>query len=236
MKEKSSQNTLPSDSLNFYVLTSVSTSLPTSCIFLGSSRRLQAKLLKPNANGQLLTSLGRRSSVVSTSVSVTRRNSGVSLALSRKDEKVSTVTSVKEEKITEKCDDKDLSLKDTKEVKQAERKSPEIQVIPLLSPETTQQTAQERKLLPQRSRSSKRLLSSKQPPKSAGTKPVPLDAISCISDYSILSNIEFAPRPRTTAGKNGHKEAGTSLLTSKSLKDFTNSPEGKTAGFLYVIH
>ena len=143
---------------------------------------------------------------------------------------------MKEEKITEKCDDKDLSLKDTKEVKQAERKSPEIQVIPLLSPETTQQTAQERKLLPQRSRSSKRLLSSKQPPKSAGTKPVPLDAISCISDYSILSNIEFAPRPRTTAGKNGHKEAGTSLLTSKSLKDFTNSPEGKTAGFLYFIH
>ena len=148
----------------------------------------------------------------------------MSLALSRKDDKMSVVTVEKEEKSNEKGEEKDLSRKDTKVDKKDERKISEIQVIPLLSPETVQ-PAQEGKLLPQRSRNSKRLLSSKQPPKSAGKKRVPLDAISCISDYSVLSNIEFAPQ-RTSLGKNGRQE-GTTLLTSKTLKDFTNSPEGK---------
>lgn len=142
--------------------------------------------------------------------------------MSRKDDKMSTVTEGKEEKTAE----KDLTPKKTNVDKKSERKSSEIQVIPLLSPETLQ-TPQEGKLLPQRSRGSKRLLSNKQPPRSAGKKRVPLDAISCISDYSVLSNIEFAPR-RTSAGKHGRQE-GTSMLTSKSLKDFTNSPEGKAS-------
>jgi len=194
-------------------------------ILLGSSRRLQAKLLKRNAGGQRSASV-RRSSVISSSLSVPRRNSGVSLALSRKDDKMSIVTLGKEEKSLGKEVENDLTQKDTKMEKKSERKSSEIQVIPLLSPDTLQ-TAQEKKLLPQRSRNSTRLLSNKQPPKSAGKKRVPLDAISCISDYSILSNIEFAPR-KAPAGKQGGQE-GTSLLTSKSLKDFTNSPEGKSS-------
>lgn len=187
----------------------------------GSSRRLQAKLLKRNAGGQLSPSVVRRGS---SSLSVPRRNSAESLALSHKDDKMSTITVGKEEKSLEKGEENDFTSKDTNIEKKSERKISEIQVIPLLSPETPQ-VNQARKLLPQRSRSSKRLLSNKQLPKSAGKKRVPLDAISCISDYSVLSNIEFAPR-KSSAGKRGQQE-GTSLLTSKLLKDFTNSPEGE---------
>ena len=150
-----------------------------------------------------------------------RRNSA---EISRKDDKMSTITIGKEEKSLEKGEENNLTSNDTNLDKKSDRKFSEIQVIPLLSPETPQAN-QARKLLPQRSRSTKRLLSNKQPPKSAGKKRVPLDAISCISDYSVLSNIEFAPR-KSSAGKRGQQE-GTSLLTSKSLKDFTNSPEGK---------
>jgi len=155
---------------------------------------------------------------------VTRRNSGVSLALSRKDDKVSMATMGKDEKGLEKGEDKIPALKDTQVEQKNDRKSSEIQVIPIASPETLQ-PLNEGKLLPQRSRSSKRLLPGKQPPKSAKEKRVPLDAISCISDYSVLSSIDFQPR-NTPSGKQSH-QGGTSLLTSKSLKDFTNSPEGK---------
>ena len=193
---------------------------------LGSSRRLQAKLgnLKKHTHGQMSPSLARRGSAVSTVVSITRRNSGVSLALSRKDEKMSVATVSKDDKGVEKGEEKVTVLKDTQEEKINQGKSSEIQVIPIASPETPQ-PHNEGKLLPQRSRSSRRLLPGKQPPKSAGKKRVPLDAISCISDYSVLSNIEFQPRV-TPLGKDG-QQGGTSLLTSKSLKDFTNSPEGK---------
>ena len=115
--------------------------------------------------------------------------------------------------------------KDEKGLRQKnERKSSEIQVIPFASPEPLQ-PLNEGKLLPQRPRSSKRLLPGKQPPKSAAKKGVPLDAISCISDYSVLSNIDFQPR-NTPPGKQS-SQGGTSLLTSKSLMDFTNSPEGE---------
>lgn len=191
----------------------------------GSSRRLQAKLgnLKKHTHGQMSPSLARRGSAVSTVVSITRRNSGVSLALSRKDEKMSVATVSKDDKGVEKGEEKVTVLKDTQEEKINQGKSSEIQVIHIASPETPQ-PHNEGKLLPQRSRSSRRLLPGKQPPKSAGKKRVPLDAISCISDYSVLSNIEFQPRV-TPLGKDG-QQGGTSLLTSKSLKDFTNSPEG----------
>ncbi|RMX53678.1 hypothetical protein pdam_00000335, partial [Pocillopora damicornis] len=191
----------------------------------GSSRRLQAKLgnRKKHTHGQMSPSLARRGSAVSTVVSITRRNSGVSLALSRKDEKMSVATVSKDDKGVEKGEEKVTVLKDTQEEKINQGKSSEIQVIHIASPETPQ-PHNEGKLLPQRSRSSRRLLPGKQPPKSAGKKRVPLDAISCISDYSVLSNIEFQPRV-TPLGKDG-QQGGTSLLTSKSLKDFTNSPEG----------
>lgn len=177
--------------------------------------------MKKNAVGQLSPSLVRRGSAVSTTQSaVTRRNSGVSLVLSRKDDKMSIATMGKDEKGEEKVP----ASKDTQVEQKNERKSSEIQVIPVASPETLQ-PLNEGKLLPQRPRSSKRLLSGKQSPKSAGKKRVPLDAISCISDYSVLSNIDFQPR-NTPSGKHS-RQGGTSLLTSKSLKDFTNSPEGK---------
>ena len=130
----------------------------------------------------------------------------------------------KDEKGLEKGEDKIPALKDTQVEHKNDRKSSEIQVILIASPETLQ-PLNEGKLLPQRSRSSKRLLPGKQPPKSAKEKRVPLDAISCISDYSVLSSIDFQPR-NTPSGKQSH-QGGTSLLTSKSLKDFTNSPEGK---------
>lgn len=181
--------------------------------------------MKKNVVGQLSPTLVRRGSgVSSTQSAITRRNSGVSLALSRKDEKMSMATMGKDEKGLEKGEEKIPALKDTQVEQKNERKSSEIQVIPIASPETLQ-PLNEGKLLPQRSSSSKRLLPGKQPPKSAGKKRVPLDAISCISDYSVLSNIDFQPR-NTPSGKQSHQE-GTSLLTSKSLKDFTNSPEGK---------
>lgn len=137
---------------------------------------------------------------------------------------MSVATMSKEEKGAEKGEEKVSPLKNAQVEKKSEGQSSEIQVIPIASPETIQ-PHNEGKLLPQRSRSSKRLLPGKQPPKSAGKKRVPLDAISCISDYSVLSNIEFQPRV-APSGKQG-RQGGTSLLTSKSLKDFTNSPEGK---------
>ena len=166
--------------------------------------------MKTNAAGQLSPSLVRRGSGVSTTPSaVTRRNSGVSVALTRKDEKKGEVPALKDSQVEQKN----------------EWKNSEIQVIPLPSPETLQ-PLNEGKLLPQRSRSSNRLLHGRQPPKSAGKKLVPLDAISCISDYSVLSNIDFQPR-NSPSGKLS-RQGGTTLLTSKSLKDFTNSPEGKT--------
>lgn len=196
-------------------------SSPLQFVFSGSSRRLQAKLLKRNVNGQLSPTVATRSSLISSSPSVQRQNSGVSLPLSRKDDKMSTITAGQEEKGVEKGEENELVPNDTSVDKKHKRKSSEIQVIPLLSPETDQG----KKLLPQRSRSSKRLLSNKQPSKSADKKRVPLDSISCISDYSALSNFEFTPR-NSSAGKKDQQE-GTSPLTSKSLKDFTNSPEGR---------
>ncbi|KAL9980558.1 hypothetical protein ACROYT_G009160 [Oculina patagonica] len=193
----------------------------------GSSRILQAKLggLRKSTHGQQAPTLVRRGSGVSIAQSAVtaRRNSGVSLAMSRKDDKMSIATVGKDEKGLEKGEEKVTVSKDTQVEQKNERKSSEIQVIPIASPETLQ-PPKEGKLLPQRSRSSKRVLSGKQPPKSAGKKRVPLDAISCISDYSVLSNVEFQPRT-TPSGKNS-RQGGTSLLTSKSLKDFTNSPEG----------
>lgn len=191
----------------------------------GSSKRLQAKLgnLKKNTHGQVSPSSARRGSAVSTVVSVTRRNSGVSLTLSRKDDKMSMTTVSKDDKGVAKGEEKITLPKDSQEEKKNQGTSSEIQVIPITSPDTLQPHS-EGKLLPQRSRNSRRLLLGKQLPKSTGKKRVPLDAISCISDYSVLSNIEFQPRV-TSPGKHG-QPGGTSLLTSKSLKDFTNSPEG----------
>ena len=176
--------------------------------------------MKKNAVGQLSPSLVRRGSGGSTTqTAVPRRNSVVSLALSRKDDKTTIATMGK--------DEKGLGQKN-------ERKSSEIQVIPIASPEPVQ-PLNEGKLLPQRPRSSKRLLPGKPPPKFVPKKGVPLDAISCISDYSVLSNIDFQPR-NTPPGKQS-RQGGTSLLTSKSLKDFTNSPEGKLrSAQCYSVH
>ena len=181
--------------------------------------------MKKKAVGQLSPSLVKRGSGLSTTQSaVTRPNSGVSLALSRKHEKTNVTTMGKDEKGLEKGEGKVPAFKDTEVEQKNERKSFEIQVIPIASPEPLQ-PLNEGKLLSQRPRSSKRLLPGKQPPKFAGKKGVPLDAISCISDYSVLSNIDFQPR-NTPSGKQS-RQGGTSLLTSQSLKDFTNSPEGK---------
>ena len=70
-----------------------------------------------------------------------------------------------------------------------ERKIAEIQVFPLVSPETLEND-QGRKLLAQRSRSRKQLLPSAQATKITNVKKlVPLDAISCISDYSNMNNV-----------------------------------------------
>lgn len=143
--------------------------------------------------------------------------------MSRREDKISITTTGKDEKCVEKGEEKIPASKDAQAEKKSDGLSSEIQVIPTTE---TIHPLNEGKLLPQRSRSSKRLFSDKQPPKSAGKKRVPLDAISCISDYSILSNIEF--QPRSTPSRKHGGQGGTSLLTSKSLKDFTNSPEGKT--------
>lgn len=181
--------------------------------------------MKKNAVGQLSPALVKRGSGVSaTQSAVTRPYSGVSLALSRKDEKTSIAMMFKDEKALDKGVRKVTALKDTQVDQKNERKSSEIQVIPMASPEPLQ-PLNEGKLLLQRPRSSKRLLPGKQPSKSAGKKGVPLDAISCISDYSVLSNIDF--QPRNTPSWKQSRQGGTSLLTFKSLKDFTNSPEGK---------
>ena len=176
--------------------------------------------MKKNAVGQLSPSLVRRGSGGSTTqTAVPRRNSVVSLALSRKDDKTTIATMGK--------DEKGLGQKN-------ERKSSEIQVIPIASPEPVQ-PLNEGKLLPQRPRSSKRLLPGKPPPKFVPKKGVPLDAISCISDYTVLSNIDCQPR-NTPPGKQS-RQGGTALLTSKSLKDFTNSPEGKLrSAQCYSVH
>ena len=53
---------------------------------------------------------------------------------------------------------------------------------------------------------------------------VPLDAISCISDYSAISNIDYV---RKKSHSKTVRAGKTAALTSKSLKDFTNSPEGE---------
>ena len=165
--------------------------------------------------GQLSPSLARRGSAISSSLSLPRRDSGESLALSRKDDKMSTSGKVK---ITvEKREE--LSPKHANVEMKNERNISEIQVFP--------ETLQNNKLLPQRPRTPKQQLPNTQIAKSATTnkKLVSLDAVSCISDYSILSNVEFASR-KTATEKKRHQE-GTSPLTFKSLKDFTNSPEGK---------
>ena len=57
---------------------------------------------------------------------------------------------------------------------------------------------------------------------------VPLDAISCISDYSAISNIDYMPKKSHSKTVRAGK---TLALTSKSLKDFTNSPEGNVSHF-----
>lgn len=180
----------------------------------GSSRKNQAKLLKRTMGGQLSPSLARHGSAISSSLSLPRRYSGESLALSRKDDKMSTSGKVK---ITvEKREE--LSPKHANVEMKNERNISEIQVFP--------ETLQNNKLLPQRPRTPKQQLPNTQIAKSATTnkKLVSLDAVSCISDYSILSNVEFASR-KTATEKKRHQE-GTSPLTFKSLKDFTNSPEG----------
>ena len=122
---------------------------------------------------------------------------------------------------------KDVSSKDIVVDKKSGRKTSEIQVIPIAPSEIQEPIETDRwqnKLLPQRTRSSKRLLTTKQQPTSAGKKRVPLDAISCVSDYSVFSNIELVPR--TVSLRKHGRQDDVSLLTSKSLRDFTNSPEG----------
>ena len=195
-------------------------SLYSDVNFSGSSRILQARIgsTKKNAAGQVSPTLVRRGSGVS------RSGSCVSVALSGKDDKMSIATMGKDEKGLERVKEKIPALKDAKVEQKNEKKSSEIQVIPVASPEILQ-PLNEGKLLPQRSRSSNRLVPGKQPPKSAVKKRVPLDVISCISDYSVVSSIDFQPR-NMPSGKQS-RQGGTSLLTSKSLKDFTNSPEGK---------
>lgn len=149
--------------------------------------------------------------------------------MSRKDDKMSTTG-----KIATTIEKREESnLKNTQVDIKSERKIAEIQVFPLVSPKTLENN-QGRKLLPQRTRSRKQLLPSTQPTKTTNIKKlVPLDAISSISDYSIMSNVEFSPR-KTAAEKTGHQD-GTSPLTFKSLKDFTNSPEGKQRSLVNAI-
>lgn len=186
----------------------------------GSSKKQHTKLLKRSLGDQLSPSTARRGSAISSSLSLPRRHSGESLAVTRKDDKMSTTGKVATS--IEKRDE--CNLKNAQVDIKNERKIAEIQVFPLVSPETLEND-QGRKLLAQRSRSRKQLLPSAQATKITNVKKlVPLDAISCISDYSNMNNVEFSPR-KTAAEKTGHQD-GTSPLTFKSLKDFTNSPEG----------
>ena len=80
------------------------------------------------------------------------------------------------------------------------------------------------KLLSQRAQTKQRLLLEMDQCSGRTGKKVPLDAISCISDYTVISNIDYAPKMTVSRR---HRERASTPLTPKSLKDFTNSPEGK---------
>ena len=109
------------------------------------------------------------------------------------------------------------------------QKLSEIQVIELEAKDATQDKERNggSKLLSQRAQKKQRLLLETDQCGSRTGKKVPLDAISCISDYSVISNIDYAPKVNRR-----RREGASTPLTSKSLKDFTNSPEGKCA----VLH
>ena len=112
------------------------------------------------------------------------------------------------------------------------QKLSEIQVIELEATEAKDATQDKErnggsKLLSQRAQKKQRLLLETNQCGSRTGKKVPLDAISCISDYSVISNIDYAPKVNRR-----RREGASTPLTSKSLKDFTNSPEGKCA----VLH
>lgn len=203
---------------------------------------LQAKLLqnlKKQYAGQIPASplSGRRGSSMSVALSL-RRNS----AMSRKSDKVS----VKEEKVASdtkdvdkgqlqdvKVDEPKTAEKDGKSANKAKQEKPkimleEIQVIPDESTDDDHDSddkrkfTQQAKLLGSRAQRNKRLL---QPfgKASRGKRGVPLDAISCISDYSMISNIDYQ---HVKKNKVTQRSGAATPLTFKSLKDFTNSPEG----------
>lgn len=140
---------------------------------------------------------------------------------SRKSDKQST----KDEKITSEAETKPIppseeTVKKPEEKKASPIQKPqvtdEIQVIP-----DKEDNNGNDKLLNARAQKNKRTFHKPQKTKKKG---VPLDAISCISDYSELSNIDYQQKKRPISSK---RKADTSTpLTFKSLKDFTNSPEG----------
>ncbi|XP_032220371.2 uncharacterized protein LOC5519668 isoform X2 [Nematostella vectensis] len=189
----------------------------------------------------------RRGSIRSQSpcISTTRRGSVISqksarFSLTGKDEKKPTEgKEVKHDDTTK--PEREVAREDTKkDVKVKQEKCPvkvqEIQVIPnepseyandfakaLLKDEEPQQKARG-KLLSGRTQKNKRMLLSPGKVK-GGTKGVPLDAISCISDYSIVSNIDYPQRGQVVTPPKQLKGSA-SQLTLKSLKDFTDSPEG----------
>ncbi|XP_031550659.1 regulator of G-protein signaling 22-like [Actinia tenebrosa] len=203
---------------------------------------LQAKLLqnlKKQYAGQTTASLlpGRRGSTLSVALSL-RRNSN----MSRKSDKVS----IQEEKNSSETKDTDkdqqedakegeskTAEKDGKSRIKAKQEIPkvlvdEIQVIPDESTDDDRDDddkrkfTQQAKLLGSRGQRNKRLLQ----PAGKGSrvkKGVPLDAISCISDYSMISNIDYQ---HVKKSKVAQRSGAATPLTFKSLKDFTNSPEG----------
>jgi len=141
--------------------------------------------------------------------------------LSRKSEKQST----KDEKSTNEAENKPNSSSEEAVKKPVEKKTPiiqkpsvtdEIQVIP-----DKEDTNGNDKLLNARAQRNKRSFYKPQKVKKKG---VPLDAISCVSDYSEFSNIDYQQKKRPISSK--RKARSATPLTLKSLKDFTNSPEG----------
>jgi hypothetical protein len=104
----------------------------------------------------------------------------------------------------------------------------EIQVIPFESTDDDHDDKgkfnRQGKLLGARAQRNKRVLQLNGKA-SRVKREVPLDAISCISDYSMISNIDYQ---KVKKGKARDRTGAATPLTFKSLKDFTNSPEGNS--------
>ena len=201
----------------------------TGSVVRPRKKHLNVRQENTEQSSKLSPPSGRRGSVVS---STTRLTSAVSIRSGK--ETASDRRSIhgqedlpgKTRSVTGKTKAKVPSA--TKDTAVKGRKVSEIQVIELEVPDERDATQDadlkgRSKLLANRSQQKKRVIPVDQRSSKEARK-VPLDAISCISDYSAISNIDYSPQKTTT--RRGRPGAATPL-TSKSLKDFTNSPEGK---------